>query len=60
MYKGNNMITLNQATILEAINMWLKDQHAIGKAPVATFVSAKTQATAATFEVSLSAPEESK
>lgn len=33
MFKGNNRIVLNEATMIEAVQFWLNDQHKKGRAP---------------------------
>lgn len=39
---GNNELTLNQATMIEALQMWLDAQMMAGKAPKVTSVAAKS------------------
>lgn len=52
--KGTNELILNEATVIEALQLWL-DSQMVPKAPVVTGVKLKSDGYAKTFEVALDA-----
>lgn len=54
MMKGNNELTLNELTMIEAVQMWIDAQMREGKAPTVTGIKFKEDYNAKTFIVALS------
>ena len=57
--KGQNTLELNKASMLEALNLWLRSQFADGKAPEATDLSGQTvNGHCPVFKVTLASSED--
>lgn len=56
--KGTNTLTLNNATICEAVQYWLDSQLVVGKVPTVTNVEHRKEGMADVFDVTLSSPAE--
>lgn len=55
MMKGNNELVLNQATMIEAIQMYL-DSQMVEPAPKVNSIYADSQGTSETFHIALCSP----
>lgn len=54
--KGSNTLTLNQATLIAAVQCYLDTQFAEGKSPKVTAVKASSSSYEQTFEVTIDDP----